>query len=179
MYKNVWDHYHQKKVFFKKYKKILQLTWTLGVGGSPLLIGFWNISELKCTMTPHLIMLCYVPKLLSKTVFTVHYRLCCWHAVLTGMSFLSFRIGTLGGIVDCLSAGLSLSPLWGEFSPLPTMTETWLNVWRRKEDGVCKRHRQVHRLSCRSQYSHTDTFSYIYIWFWWVQFILGKLKTRS
>lgn len=44
--------------------------------------------------------------------------------ILTGTSFLSFRMGTLGGMVDCLSAGLALSPLWGEFSPLPTTTTT-------------------------------------------------------
>lgn len=53
--------------------------------------------------------------------------------LLTGTSFLSFRMGTLGGIVDCRSAGLSLSPLCGEFSPLPTTTttEAQLSVWQR------------------------------------------------
>lgn len=49
---------------------------------------------------------------------------CC---VPTGTSFLSFRMGTLGGMVDCLSAGLSLSPLWEEFSPLPATPHTQLS----------------------------------------------------
>lgn len=42
--------------------------------------------------------------------------------VLTGTSFLSFRMGTLGGIVDCLSPGPFLSALWGELSPFPRST---------------------------------------------------------
>lgn len=73
--------------------------------------------------------------------------------MLTGTSFLSFRMGTLGGMVDCLSAGLALSPLWGEFSPLPTTTTTTTDttdttycVWvtqeteragKRQRDCVC------------------------------------------
>lgn len=55
--------------------------------------------------------------------------------LLTGMSFFSFLMGTLGGMVDCRSAGPSLSPLCGEFSPLPTTPETTQCVSEPLRDG--------------------------------------------
>jgi len=50
---------------------------------------------------------------------------------LTGISFLSFLVGTPGGIVDCLSEGPSTA--CGAFSPFPATAETWFSVregWR-------------------------------------------------
>lgn len=106
--------------------------------------------------------------------------------LLTGTSFLSFRMGTLGGIVDCLSAGLSLSPLCGEFSPLPTTTETQLKVWHRNlraSECVCKGQREKECMwicSCvfeeKSEWKNRNrhvqrTLSHTYSWFQWVQSI--------
>lgn len=45
-------------------------------------------------------------------------------SVHTGTSFFSFRMGTLGGIVDCLSPGPFLSALCGELSPFPRTAKT-------------------------------------------------------
>lgn len=108
-------------------------------------------------------------------------------STLTGTSFLSFRMGTLGGIVDCLSPGPSLSPLCGEFSPLPTTTrKKTLNVSQSNNGrgSVCEGQRgnknmqlcewrDGRRLCCRAHWKHssplTRTLSQTDRWFQWVQ----------